>query len=136
MNKVEVNIQLDPVNDGAVFHPEKMQVKEFGALIIGTNGESKFISEEEALDIMDNLTGKMRGEYMGRSVYMVVLNDEKIYLIGGQEYFIGSALIIKSTREGLSMLEGEDFEKAANIFESRLVTLVGDGQEFSAYELN
>ena len=33
------------------------------------------------------------------------------------------------------MLTDEDFEKAAKEFESRLITLVGDGQEFSAYEL-
>ena len=33
------------------------------------------------------------------------------------------------------MLADDDFEKAIKEFEGRLITLVGDGQEFSAYEL-
>ena len=63
------------------------------------------------------------------------MNGKKIFKIGCREYFIGSALIVKNTKDGIAMLTDEDFEKAAKEFESRLITLVGDGQEFSAYEL-
>ena len=135
MNAIEVTIKLDPVNDGAVIHPTKLKKKQEGALIIGTNGESKIISEDEAIDIMDELSGDVAGEYMGKSHFLAVLNGKKIIKIGCREYFIGSALIVKNTKDGITMLADDDFEKAIKEFEGRLITLVGDGQEFSAYEL-
>jgi len=42
---------------------------------------------------------------------------------------------MKFDGRALSMLVGDEFEKAAAEFKSRLITLVCDGQEFSALEL-
>ena len=135
MNTIEVKINLDPVNDGAVINPERIMKKEEGALIIGTNGKTKIVPKDFAVDILDELSGSLQGEYMGKTPFLVVMNGEKVINIGCRDYFIGSALIVKSTKDGISMLAGEDFEKAKKEFVSRLITLVGDGQEFSAYEL-
>ena len=135
MKTIEVTIELDPVHDGAVIHPTSFKKKQEGALVIGTNGESRIVNEDEAIEIMDELSGDVAGEYMGKSHFLAVLNGKKIFKIGCREYFIGSALIVKNTKDGIAMLTDEDFEKAAKEFESRLITLVGDGQEFSAYEL-
>lgn len=48
---------------------------------------------------------------------------------------LGSVIIMKFDGRALSMLVGDEFEKAAAEFKSRLITLVCDGQEFSALEL-
>lgn len=135
MKTIDITIKLDPINDGAVIHPDKIRKKEEGALVIGTNGESKIISEDEAVKIMDYLSGNLQGENMGRSHFLAVFNGEKIFKIGSREYFVGSAIIVKNTKDGIGMLADEDFEKAENEFTGRLTKLIGDGQEFSAYEL-
>ena len=135
MKTIDITIKLDPINDGAVIHPDKIRKKEEGALVIGTNGESKIISEDEALKIMDFLSGNLQGENMGRSHFLAVFNGDKIFKIGSREYFVGSAIIVKNTKDGIGMLADEDFEKAENEFTGRLIKLIGDGQEFSAYEL-
>ena len=135
MKTIEVTIKLDPVNDGVEINPTTLTKKEEGALIIATNGESKIISDVDAVDIMDALADEIQGEFMGRSNYLVVFNGKKVIKVGGKEYFIGSALIVKNTYDGIGMLSGDDFEEAASEFEGKLITLVGDGQEFSAYEL-
>ncbi|MBR4579740.1 MAG: hypothetical protein IKO32_00720 [Lachnospiraceae bacterium] len=135
MKTIEVNIKLDPINDGAIINPNRIVRKVEGALVLATNGESKIISEDEAVEILDLLSGNTQGEYMGKTPYLAVFNGEKIFKIGSKHFFIGSALIVKNTKDGITMLADEDFEKATEEFESRLITLVGDGQEFSAYEL-
>lgn len=135
MKTIDITIKLDPINDGAVIHPDKIRKKEEGALVIGTNGESKIISEDEAVKIMDYLSGNLQGENMGRSHFLAVFNGDKIFKIGSREYFVGSAIIVKNTKDGIGMLADEDFEKAENEFNGRLIKLIGDGQEFSAYEL-
>ena len=63
------------------------------------------------------------------------INDEKILNVGGGKYFIGSALILKGGEGGLNTLTGDEYEEAKKEFENHLVTLVCDGQEFSALEL-
>ena len=135
MKTIEVTIKLDPINDGAVIHPDKIRKKEEGALVIGTNGDSKIISEDEAVQIMDYLSGDLQGECMGKSHFLAVFNAEKIFKIGTREYFVGSAIIVKNTKDGIGMLADDDFEKAKKEFTGRRIKLVGDGQEFSAYEL-
>ena len=135
MKTIDITIKLDPINDGAVIHPDKIRKKEEGALVIGTNGESRIISEDEAVKIMDYLSGNLQGENMGRSHFLAVFNGDKIFKIGSREYFVGSAIIVKNTKDGIGMLADEDFEKAENEFTGRLIKLIGDGQEFSAYEL-
>ena len=56
MKTIEVKINLDPVNDGAVINPERIMKKEEGALIIGTNGKTKIVPEDFAVDILDELS--------------------------------------------------------------------------------
>ena len=37
---------------------------------------------------------------------------------------------------GLDLLTGDEFDEAARVFAGRLVTLVANGHDFSAYEIN
>lgn len=135
MNTIDIRISLDPLQDGATFPTNKIVRKDEGALIIATNGQSRIADCDETADILDALSEITHGEFMGKSKYMVVMNAEKIMNVGGGRYYIGSALILKQGTDGLTTLKDEDFEVAATEFESHLVTLVCDGQEFSAYEL-
>ena len=135
MNTIDIRISLDPVQDGAAFPTNRIVRKDEGALIIATSGQSRIADCDETADILDRLSEVSHGEFMGNSKYMAIMNDEKIMNIGGGRYFIGSALVLKQGNDDLTTLKDEDFDKAATEFESHLVTLVCDGQEFSAYEL-
>ena len=135
MKKIEVKIALDPVNDGAEIKEIKLTRKDEGALIIGTNGESRIADALETNSILDRLSSVGHGEYLGNSDYIAMFNGDKIIDFGTGKCFIGSAIILKYAHEKLSLLAGEDFQEAAKEFESRLITIVGDGQEFSALEL-
>ena len=135
MKKIEVKIALDPVNDGAEIKEIKLMRKDEGALIIGTNGESRIADALEANSILDRLSSVGHGEYLGNSDYIAMFNGDKIIDFGTGKCFIGSAIILKYAHEKLSLLVGEDFQEAVKEFESRLITIVGDGQEFSALEL-
>ena len=43
MKNIEINIQLDPVNDGVNSCPANVKMKGRGALVIGTNGNYRFV---------------------------------------------------------------------------------------------
>lgn len=135
MKKIEVKIALDPVNDGAEIKDINLIRKNEGALIIGTNGESRTVDALEANSILDKLSSVGHGEYLGNSDYIAMFNGDKIISFGTGRCFIGSAIILKYAHEKLSLLVDEDFKEAAKEFESRLIKIVGDGQEFSALEL-
>lgn len=135
MKTLNVTIELDPVNDGAVFAENRFKKKEEGAQIIGTNGEFRIADALETNSILDRLNEVGHGEYLGKSDYIAMFNGDKIINFGTDRCYIGSVIILKYAHEKLSLLEGEDFQEAAKEFESRLITIVGDGQEFSALEL-
>ena len=135
MKTLNVTIELDPVNDGAVFAENRFKKKKEGALIIGTNGEKRIAGASEAQRILDILAEVGHGEYMGKTDYLMMINGNKILKFGTGECFIGSALIMKYDGKGLGFLSGDEFDEASKEFESRLITIVADGQEFSAYEL-
>ncbi len=135
MDTMEINIALDPINDGAVIKETRLKRKDEGALIIATNGESRIVDAYEAQEILDKLNEIGHGEYMRNSDYIAMMNGDKIINFGTGKCFVGSAIVMKFDGRTLSMLVGDEFEKAAAEFRSRLITLVCEGQEFSAYEL-
>ena len=135
MDTLDINIALDPINDGAVIKETRLKRKDEGALIIATNGESRIVDAYEAQDILDKLNEIGHGAYMGNSDYIAMMNGDKIINFGTGKCFVGSAIVMKFDGRTLSMLVGDEFEKAAAEFRSRLITLVCEGQEFSAYEL-
>ncbi|MBQ7616236.1 MAG: hypothetical protein IJU77_14425 [Butyrivibrio sp.] len=134
METLEIKINLDPVNDGAEVKNMEMHKKDCGALIIGTNGECRRVTDEEALDILDRIPDT-EGEIMGNSDYIAIFNQKKIFRFAGEKFFIGSAVLFKCDKKGIGSLTGDEFEEAAKEFRSRLITLTGKGQDISAYEL-
>ena len=138
MKSVEVNIALDPVNDGASIINLNVEKKDLGSLIIGTNGDRKKASLAETVEILTKLQDIAYGEPMGNTPYIVIFNGERILHLESGTYFIGSAVIMKDEGMGggLDLLTGDEFDEAARVFAGRLVTLVANGQDFSAYEIN
>lgn len=137
MKQIEINIQLDPVTDGPNFLPEKVTNESKKALVIGTNGEYRLIDEDEVYEIFDRLTMTMVSEsdFMGKTDFLAVFNAKKVLSTGCAKFVVGSVLIVKSVREGITLLDAEEIEQAKTEFQSRLVTLCGSGIQFSAYEL-
>ena len=116
MKTLNVTIELDPVNDGAVFVENRFKKKEEGALIIGTNGEKRIVGASEAQRILDVLAEVGHGEYMGKTDYLMMFNGNKILKFGTGECFIGSALIMKYDGKGLGFLSGDEFDEASKEF--------------------
>ena len=136
MKSIEVNINLDPVNDGVVFRRTDIRKKDKGALIIATSGEYCISDEDEAHELLDKLSEKGVGEYIGNTPDLAVLNKDKIISVGYEKYFVGTAIIVKyDGKSSPSMLSEDEFDEAAKQFVSRLITLSCDGQEFLAYEI-
>lgn len=138
MKELEVNIELDPVNDGAsIINIKEVRIREESALIIATNGKKRKAGFNEAASIMETLKNTCHGEFMGKTPYIMIINGDKIIKLDGGSFFIGSALIMKDEGDGRHMgsLSELDIEKAETEFRSRLVTLTANGQEFSAYQL-
>ncbi len=137
MKSMEVNIALDPVNDGAYIININVEKKDIGSLIIATNGERKIASLAETVEILSKLEKVAYGEFMGDSKYIMIINAEKIMFLETGMYFVGTAVIMKDEGKGrgLDLLTGDEFDAAATEFASRLVTLAGNGQDFSAYEI-
>lgn len=135
MEKIQINIQLDPVRDGTNFIPDKISRKDRFALIIGTNGKYRVVDEDEAMGILDELSGVSESDYLGKSTYLAVFNANKILPIGCGKFLIGSVIIIKAGIDGIEMLDAEEVEEAKKEFVGRLATLVADGQQISAYEI-
>lgn len=104
MKTLNVTIELDPVNDGAVFAENRFKKKEEGALIIGTNGESRITDALETNSILDRLSEVGHGEYLGKSDYIAMFNGDKIINFGTGRCFIGSVIILKYAHEKLSLL--------------------------------
>lgn len=133
MEDLVIDIQLDPVTDGINWNLGK---KKAGALIIGTNGEYRVAEEEEVNHICQQLLDSGEADYLGKTKFLVVYNGEKVFMAEGRRYIAGSVMIVKETEEGIALLDSEtDFQDVLVEFESRLVTLCGNGCEFSAYEV-
>ena len=137
MREIEVNINLDPVNDGADIINKNVEVKDRGSLIIATNGERKKAGIDETADYLSRLIQNSYGEFIGKTPYILIINSEKIFKAECGNYFIGSAVIMKDEEKGkgLELLSGDEFTEAAKAFEGRLVVITAGGKDYSAYEI-
>mgnify|MGYP003292010592 CR=1 FL=1 len=136
MQNIEINIQLDPVEDGISWTPKKVKQEGKYALVIGTNGKYRLIDESEAVEILDRLSSNITSDYMGHTGFFVVCNKNKIIRTGDSRFIAGSVLIVKAGKSGTDLLTEEEVEKAKAEFACRLATLCADGMEFSAYEMD
>lgn len=135
MENIEITIQLDPISDGVSDCPDNVKMKGRGALVIGTNGNYKFIDESEAFEIMDKLSGFCSTEYMGKTNYLIVYNSKKVIKTFEGRFFVGSALIVKGAQTGMEFIDEDEINTVVSEFASRMATLCSGDIQFSAYEL-
>ena len=132
---IDINIALDPVNDGIVQNTEQITCISKGALIIATNGKTRFVNLERIPYELEGLADLSYSEFMGDTEYLLIFNANKIFNVGTGRFFVGSVLVMKNDDGELCPMTREECGKASKEFQSRLATLVCDGQEFTAYEL-
>lgn len=129
---IDVKIKLDPVCDGIVKDTEKASAEM--CLIIGTNGECRFVNVDEATNIMEKLAGDTGVDFINHTPYAMAYNKRKTVLIDGSRFLIGSVLIV-NLFDGIVMSD-EDIDEAIKLFTSRLVRIkLGPDQDVIAYEL-
>ncbi len=135
MKNIDITIQLDPVNDGVSSIPANIKMKGRGALVIGTNGNYRFIDEDEAVEILDRLSGSCGTDYIGKNNYLAVYNSKKVIKAIEGRFIVGSVLIVKGTDKGIEFLEEDEINTVINEFASRMATLCSGDMQFSAYEI-
>lgn len=135
MQTIEISIQLDPSVDGINWMPERVKVEGKHGLVIGTNGKYRIVDEDETYSILDSLFNNSQSDYIGNTPFLVVYNSKKVIKTSESRYIAGSVLVIKFGDKGIELLTDEEIEVAKSEFASRIITLCGDGIEFSAYEL-
>ncbi len=132
---MEMRFNLDPIMDGPILN-EKREEKRKGALIIATNGMHRIADFFETVTIIDQLYENGKGGPMGRTPYVIMFDGDKVLDYDRGKCFIGSAIIMKyDMKKGVLPLKDEEIDEAIKEFESRLITLAWEGQEYSAYDL-
>ena len=135
MKKVEISINLDPVNDGVRITEEAKKDHDAHGLVIATNGDYEEVGSQQVARILKRLSDTFDVDCMGDTPYVAVFNSKKVLREEGHKYLAGSVLIVKEGEECIELLDAEEIEHAKMEFVSRLVALkIGDAS-FSAYEI-
>ncbi|MCR5499532.1 MAG: hypothetical protein K6F31_03950 [Acetatifactor sp.] len=136
MKKVEISINLDPVNDGVkVTEEERKPAKDAHGLVIATNGDYEEVGSQEVAHILKGLSETFDVDCMGNTPFVAVFNKKKVLRNEGHKYLAGSVLIVKEGEESIELLSSEELEQAKLAFISRLVALKMGDASFSAYEI-
>ena len=75
MQKMEINIKLDPVTDGAVIKETHVERTDKGALVIATNGRSRIVYEDEALEIIEKMDKCGRVAFIRNTPYSMAVRS-------------------------------------------------------------
>lgn len=133
---MKLDIKLDPVNDGAVVSEESIIIKGRGGLVISTTGDYKSVGGFDLIEILEKMLVVGVAKRIGTTPFVMLYNGEKVINTEEGDFLIGTVLIMKKDEDNKSnTLSSYEFARAAKEFESRLVTVMCDGQAFSAYEL-
>lgn len=138
MDRLELNMQLDPAIKAATWFLESEDTKNqrYGALVIGTNGEYRFACPKELFDTIEKLEEHVEVDIIGKSEYVLIFNDNNILNLGGDQYFIGSAFVVKMGETCLELVSEDEIDDIRELFGGRVMELrFGKNQVFSAYEL-
>ncbi len=135
MNR-NIEINLDPVNDGFEdIETQETAVSEH-AFIIATNGEKRFADMEEVKEILKKLDSKGGSIIIGKGSYMVIFNREKTFDQMTGKFFVGSMLVMAiGDEDELTLIPDDELELVMELLENRMVTMVNGEEKFSALEI-
>ena len=101
-------------------------------VIIGTNGEMKTITHDEALQIFGRMGDNHRSLFLGDQEYIAFFNPEKTFEVDGSDYLAGSALVMKVDGYDFIPMNEDDIDDAVSYFEERLGIFKAGDLKFAA----
>ena len=128
-----LDITLNPVTDG-ILVGDDTDVMEH-AFIIGTNGEKRFVNNDEVKRIIEELKPNGGGFLLGEAKYVALFNMDKAFKIQNGRFIVGSVLVMSYEGERPGFIPDEDIDVVMDLLESRRVTVVDGKQKFSAFEI-
>ncbi len=130
-----IKINLDPVTDGFADEACTKEGIDEHAFIIATNGKKKFISMDEAEEILNKLESKGESFIIGGGHYLVIFNSEKTFHLLTGKYFVGSMLIMAIDGDNLTLIPDEEADHVKELLERRMAKMVDGEKQFSALEI-
>ena len=136
MNKINVSIELDPINDGITNFEELIEVEDVRGVVVATTGKWRPISGDDITEIFDRL--QMNSEAVVLGDYLGCINNEKSFNISGERYFVGSVVMFKCAGQcsPISPLTKVDINQMVKTLRNRLVQITFNGQAVTAYPLD
>lgn len=128
-------MNLDPMNDGIVGTIEKAESTAGKCLVVGTNYDHKVISESQFEEITGKLSQEERLGLLIIGDYMLYYDTSKIINIDGDNYFIGSFLMVQVSNDGqhaYSWLRADDIRAAKDEITDYFTEVVIDGERYDA----
>jgi hypothetical protein len=139
MNEMKINIMLDPVKDGLMFHDngEKYPIeKDLHYPIIGTDGQMRLLKPQESADVLCKLYMDLGSLSIGGGRFLVLYNENKTFMVDGSRYFVGSFIVMKNEHKRLTPLTDEEICRVQDILESHMAVLRSGELTFSALEID
>ena len=135
------SINLDPIKDGFVGTIEKAESTAGRYAVIGTNYDHRFISEKQFNAYTDELSKKDTLGLLMTGSFMVFYDTSKLIEIDGENYFVGSALVVEPAGENeaphaYSWMESSDIEEAKEDLSDYLTELIIDGERYDALHVD
>ena len=128
-------MNLDPMNDGFFGTIEKAESTAGKCLVVGTNYDHKVISESQFEEITGKLSQEERLGLLIIGDYMLYYDTSKLISIDGDNYFIGSFLMVQVSNDGqhaYSWLRADDIRAAKDEITDYFTEVVIDGERYDA----
>jgi len=144
MDKIKINMNLDPVKDGIEgienfkeadeykFFTEKKNKPE--AVVISTNGQYKTIDKKEMMEIIFSLEGHMDSVQIG--AYGFFFNAEKTFEIEDDTYFVGSILVFRGYEDEDDQINSRDIKYIIQAIRYNLKEIVFNGEKVAAFKVD
>ena len=130
-----ISINLDPTKDGIVGKIDRLEATSGRYVVIGTNGEYRFISGKQFDSYTDELLAGDRAGLMMIKDFMLYYDKEKIINVEDGEFLIGSFMLVELATDGSGgfcrMGEG-DIEYIKECLSDYCADLIIDGERYSA----
>lgn len=135
------SINLDPIKDGFVGTIEKAESTAGRYAVIGTNYDHRFISEKQFNAYTDELSKKDTLGLLMTGSFMVFYDTSKLIEIDGENYFVGSVLVVEPAGENeaphaYSWMDDSDIEEAKEDLSEYLTELIIDGERYDALHVD
>ncbi|MBO7096684.1 MAG: hypothetical protein J6V94_06965 [Lachnospiraceae bacterium] len=130
-----ISINLDPLKDGIIGTVERAESTAGKYVIIGTNYEHRVISEAVFETYTDEMAKK---DILGCIIvadYMLFYDTTKLIKVDGENYLIGSFLLVKISQTGNSAyvwLSEDDIEEAKEDLYGYFAELIINGERYDA----